>query len=676
VAAPVESTEQAFRLRRFSGANTIYDPVFVGPQFVVLAQNWFPSQSYRLAKRPGSRRYVATGQGVVGITATSRYYAEGHRYLYWYGQRPTAGGHDALFRTVDDGSASSPITVFGEDQALGRLIRYGRYLYVGNGVGDIRQVAIDTGDTVSLAPIAALTLSAPADPNPEVIAIAGTDTGTPRLQDGSYQYAWAVYNTVTKLYTKRSDPATLIVPINAYWKPKAPTTAVYTLAANEVYRLFVAPQGWPIEYATAQGKPDWVASEERTLSAFDVSDDRVPITNNVQRTGNLFTVFRGRVIFAGSASDPNAVCATGVILPGLEQDVFNQGAFFPAWARLQLPDRVTGLGVSGATGAMDPRSPLVAFTATKTFLYLGDPFDPADTSATQVQLSDRVGCPAHDTIVPTADGLVFMGTDSVYLLGADGSPPRDIGWPIADQIRAVPAAGRQNCCAIYHKYFYKLAMPGPGGGPNVLQWWLDLRQGVGDVPSWWGPHVAPAVSAYATALADTDEEDKGFAALAATDTIVLHHQRNLYFDYHPSGSYIVRSVLRSGVFDADNPFIAKVFTRLRAIARAASPTQIRVTLITDGGTSWPIDPILLEGPEGAHWFGGRPPPAQWRGLSKWLQLGPLEVQTITPAERPRGLSVEIILSHTDPVDVQLRDFEMLFLPVARKVRYLGEKVPK
>ncbi len=281
-------------------------------------------------------------------------------------------------------------------------------------------------------------------------------------------------------------------------------------------------------------------------------------------------------------------------------------------------------------------------------------------------------------MVPTSEGLVFMGMDSVYLLPADGSPPKDIGWPIADQIRGIAAGGRATCVAIYHKYFYKLAIPVPGGGSNQIQWWLDLRQGVGDVPSWWGPHVGPPISAFATALQDPDEEDKGFAAQAETDQIFLHHQVNLYYEVGtpPAPSYVMKSVLRSGVFDAEQPFLPKVFTRLRAIARAASQTIVAVGLVTDGGTPWVIDPMIVDGPAGAKWYGTSvvEDRARW-SLSHWLHLGPLEIQTITPVERPRGLSVELLLTHADATDIQLRDFEVLFIPTGRKVRYLGEKVP-
>src|SRR5262249_33462406 len=477
MAAPADSPELAFRLRRFSGVNTFIDPAFLGPQFLAEAQNWIPNQTYRLSKKPGSRQYDVTGQGTKHITAIGRYYETGDRYLYWYGQRDTGG--DALFRTKNDAAVSTPITTFTETRAFGRLIRYGHYLYVGNGIDDLRQVPVAfvdaaTTPVVTLAPIA----DAPGG-SLAPTAIAGTDVGTPRLATGSYHFARALYNTTPKPYTARSAAKPLTITANQM----APATAPGTPSAPLVYRLFVSPQGWPIEYATAQGK-DFTDTTARTFTSFDVTDDRVPIDNNVRRTGNIFTVFRGRVVFAGSRDDPNAVCATRVILPGLEQDVFNQGAFFPAWARLQLPGRITGVAIAGAsTGAGDPRSPLVVFTSTKTFLYSGDPFDPEDPSSAQIQLSERIGCTSHDTIVPTPQGIVFMGMDSIYLLGSDGGPPQDVGWPIADQIRSIAAGNRPGCCAIYHKYFYKLAIPIPAGGPTVVQWRLDLRQVLRDTPS-------------------------------------------------------------------------------------------------------------------------------------------------------------------------------------------------
>lgn len=680
MAAPAESPEQAFRLRRFSGVNTLTDPVFLGPQFLAHSQNWIPNQTFRLSKKPGSRLYATTGNNVTNITAVGRYYVGGLRYLYWYGQRTASHGRDILCRSIEDAAVEVVTPAFTEDVQLGRMIRYGDYLYVGNGVEDIRQVKISgvVGDPGTVVPLTIVAL----------LADIGSVTATPitgstvAMDTGSYEYAWAVYNTETKLYISRTDPQSLDVPVDTYVTAVAPATALLT---NQVYRFFVSPQGWPIEYATAQGK-DFTAftttttDNTKTFSTFDVTNDRVPVTNNVRRTGNKFTVYRGRVVFAGNETDPNALYATGVILPGLEQDVFNQGAFFPAAARVVLPDRVTAIGVSGSTGPQDPRSPLVACTTTKTFLFMGDPFDP-EADFAQIQLSDQIGCPAHDTMVPTSEGLIFMGMDSVYLLPADGSPPKDVGWPIADQIRGIQG-NREHAVAIHHKHFYKLAISGFGGGPNVVQWWLDLRQGIGDTPSWWGPHYGPPISAFATALQDPDEQDKGFAAWGDTDTLFLHHQMNLYFDvdHFEDGvlkSVPIHSVLRTGVFDAEQPFLPKVFTRLRAIARAASATSVHVELVTDGGATWDVDAMIMEGPEGAKWYGTLDVDnrARW-GTSRWLHLGPLEIQTITPVERPRGLSVEAILSHTDATDLQLRDFEILFIPTGRKVRYLGEKVPK
>jgi hypothetical protein len=696
MAAPTDSPEQAFRLRRFAGVNTLVDPVFLGPQFLALAQNWIPNQTYRLSKKPGSLQYIATGHSVTNITALGRYYLAGQRYLYWYGQRLASGGNDAVFRTVEDvvsGGATQVVTFTNELQ-LGRMIRYGDYLYVGNGIEPLWQIPIawdaTTKPAVRMTPIVKLPL--PGDPGADTVTVTAENLATndaTRTPTGSYAYAWAVYNTVEGIYTQRSDPQTITVNTDQHLRAKMPTT--YTLGPNEVFRLFLSIDGWPIEYATRQGNDFSAATPgDQTFGVVDVTNLRVPITNNVNRTGNMFTVYQNQVVFAGNADDPNAVCATGVILPGLEQDVYNQGAFFPAGARVQLPARVTGLGVSGQTSpSMDPRSPLVVFCPTKTFLYLGNPFDP-NTDFAQIQLSDRIGCPAHDTIVPTPAGLIFMGMDSVYLVPPNGEPPQDIGWPIADQIRAIGTGDREQCTAIYHKFFYKLAIPDPGGGTNTVQWWLDLRQTLpdpdsGGTPSWWGPHLGPPVSAFATAMEDPDEQDKGFGAYAHTDVLFLHHQMNLYYDVHPGMPTAdpIISVLRSGVFDADQPFQVKVFTRVRSICRAALTSTIKAVLFTDGTTQTTLQDIVVKGPKGAKWYGTRDTAnrGRWAGTltgdqtnSHWIHLGQLEIQTITPVARPRGLSVELLLTHADAADVQLRDFEILFIPTERKVRYLGETV--
>jgi hypothetical protein len=56
------------------------------------------------------------------------------------------------------------------------------------------------------------------------------------------------------------------------------------------------------------------------------------------------------------------------------------------------------------------------------------------------------------------------------------------------------------------------------------------------------------------------------------------------------------------------------------------------------------------------------------GGAVWTSFMLVEAQTIAPLVRPRGLSCEVIVSHSDDGDIEFRDFELLYLPVDRKVR--------
>jgi hypothetical protein len=418
----------------------------------------------------------------------------------------------------------------------------------------------------------------------------------------------------------------------------------------------------------------------------------------------MFVVWRNRVIFAGMRDQPFSVFATDVILPGLEQTSFNMGTMFPVNAKVPLPAAVTGLGVAGTTTDMDASAPLLFFTLTRTFICNGDPFSTVD-QATMVEVSSRIGCIGHDSIVNTPLGTIFCGLDSVYLIPPGGGYPQDIGWPIADQIRAIIPGLRARIVACFHKQFYKLAIPSSGATSNTHQWWLDLRQGIGDIPSWWGPHTGPDVSAFATDPSATNEIDRGYSAKHASDVVLHHHVQRLYADFDVALNHAVPIVsrLRSGRFDADQPFIVKIFTRIRVIAQTGSKSDIHVSIVTDGGVTWPdVQPIHLgedmddpgqwvpraDFPDG-HWappptpinrsFGERDPTTHQVSTSraKFGTISPVEAQTITPSPAAR---LSAIVTHHGPMprtrsqtatNVELRDFELLFLLSERKVRYIS-----
>ena len=705
MAAPQDAPEQAFRLRQFQGVNTTIDSTFLGPSFLQLSQNWFPAVSFRLAKRPGNVLFQHIGNSTTAVTDLLADSLAGITYLYAYCQRAS----DAVIAvSINEGpfGFNPPNVTFPTATARGRLVRFRDRVYAGNGVDPLVSWKVtDPAGTPAQVYGAMGALSpggtASAQNNP-------TGTNLNAMPTGTYQVCFAVYDTVTKFYVSRGDPIVdatngqpgIVIGTGTNNTGQSllchsPTAA---LAANQVYRCFIAYRGFPIEYATAQGT-DWKADEQRTFTSIDVTDLRCPIKAGVTRTGNMFLVWRNRVIFAGSQAEPFAVFATDTILPGLEQDIYNQGTFFPVAAKVMLPDTVTGIGMAGATTDLDPTAPLLFFTQTRTFLCQDDPFDP-NGSAVLLEIASRVGCVAHDTIVTTPLGTIFAGIDSIYLIPPGGGYPQDIGWPIASEIRQLDPGTRSEMNAIFHKQFYKIALP-PGFG----EWWLDLRQGLGSVPQWWGPMLTQNIQpcCHTAELNSQNEIDRGYAAYNGTDIVVLLHQLGIYTDYDPSVPTMnlrgISSVIKSGRFDAEQPFVAKVFTRLRLICETAGESSMQVLFETDGGSTWPIEDILLG--EGMHTLGlfrhtvaadppGPAPEESWVDTTynpigaQFGTIAPTEAQTITPAVRPRGLSIVVTLSHSpEPTaasmnlpNVELRDFELLFLPVGRKVRYLGESTGK
>ena len=733
MAAPQDAPELGFRLRKFQGTNTEIDSTFLGPSLVSRSENWVPTQSYRLGKRPGHTLMQNLGFGVVDITdLLAARPSTGGLYLYAYGRRPPAAGDAIIALSVEEGvwgfalpfGAGSP---FQDESAIGRMIQFRDRIYCGNGSDPISSWIIGATDTTgnqtysAIAPVVP-PFHSPSNAPPVATPTAPVAAGVTPLPDGTYAYTWALYNPTSKFYEKRYDAGSVVIPAQC-----AAQFPVPAAVAGLVWRLFVAYRGFPIEYATMQA--DGPTATPVTLTTVDVTDVRCP-TVGITRTGNMFVVWRNRLVFAGDKADPHCVCATDVLLPGTEQDTFNQGTFFPVGAKVLLPAVVTGVGIAGVTTDQDAQAPLLFFTLTKTFLCTGDPFDPNDQAVLQ-EVSSRVGCIGHDSIVNTPYGTIFVGIDSVYLIPPGGGYPQDIGWPIANQIRAIPPAARARIVACFHKQFYKLAIPASiATTQNTVQWWLDLRQGISDTPSWWGPHTIRdtpdtnsrpvALSAFTTDLGGAQEIDRGYAAYAESGHVVRMHQDGTYTDYIAGQAptqiiTTIRSVLQSGRFDADQPFTAKVFTRLRLIAQTAIHSFLGVAIKTDGGVDWsPIDAIELG--LGADMPGQfvhstvyppiptpvPPGPPIWKSWStdttyippsriptatraQFRTISPVEVQTITPAIRPRGLSAVVTLTHdptmrVDPnIDtrggvgqVELRDFELLFIPSERKVRYVGE----
>jgi hypothetical protein len=660
-------------VRRFQGTMLAMDPAFVPPGFVTRCENWVPDLSLVVSKRLGSAPWQRLPQPgrVDPLVYCSG--SDGTRYLYCV-------ANDELYVSVNDApivAVSNGIFSAGptEDLRYGAAV-VGDTLYIGNDVDPIKQVPLGAA-AVDLVPLALL------DDTGQVATAINDELA--RVLAGTYSYRWAVYNGSTQRWTK-VGPVRTVTTAGAGRQRlgfRAPTVA---LGANELYHLFLAGVDQEIEGAhdqTPAGLPASSGSDQFAL--WDdpaIESASVPIPSTVVRRGAHLIAHRGRLWGAGGLdATARRAWATNVLVPGLEQSLFEQGLFFPAGAVTpDLGGPVTGFAVATLSSTnRSPTSPLALFTETSTWLYFGDPLD--DPSATLVQVSDEIGCPGDRTVASTPLGIVFCGKRSVYLLTPQQAEPKDIGWPIEPAIRAVPVPERARCWAIYHRGFYKLALVPPGGTTPTEQWWLDLRRGLGDPPQWWGPHTTPGYSAATRATNHPAEEDRAWATQdSSVAFFVLLDQADRYMDPvgpRSGGQWNVAqwnvddwaqevavpivSRLITADLDGNAPLTPKIAKRARVVAHVFETTSLGITVTADhayGVAGTLRVPIAL----GDVWDTADWNTAEW-AMQQWI-LSEFEC----PVPEPRGRLFSAVLTHVDPLPCDLRDFELRVQPSGRETQ--------
>lgn len=671
--------EVSLALREFRGVNLTTDPAFVDPSSLQLCDNWVPDLTYLLTKRRGSAVYQSL-IAVTGVDAIFRAYDQlGNRYLYAAVHTATVdqlqvSKNDGAFETFTAGGSFTSATKRYSFTILGNRV------YVANDTDNIKVVDLGvdykTATTLDALPVTSQT---------GINAASTAATATlPELGAGTYSYCWAVYNTSTKKFTSRGLAFDLTIGGGQYIAFTAPSTA---LGANEVYQLFVAPRGLPVEFGHNQTVSGLAASGTFALNSVSADGPPTPMFGNATlvRHGKFLAVHRGRIFIAGDGANPSRLYATGTIVPGLEQAIFDLGDFFPANANIPVAlndgDAITGIAEASLRETnLDPTAPFLIFKNSSTWALFGDILD--DDSAQLVQISNRVGCIAHATIVNTPVGVIFCGHDSVYLIRGDSVQTIDIGQDIYTEIRNIPRNRREYACAMFHKGFYKLAYTPAGGGTNSKQLWLDLRRGMTDGPSWWGPHTMNAINSMTKAIRDTAEDDRGWAAFDAGNQVFLIDQPNSYQDniqevssnpwnvaqwnvdtWNFVNTSPISSVLRTKAIDAGQPFQRKTFTRFRCIGRSNGTTAISIGTKLDFGREFAEPSLSFDGPTGAQWN-----QAAWN-ISEWGASFFEESLSLFGGadDRPRGLTADITLTHTAPLRVDLRDFELTYLPVDRKI---------
>ena len=660
-------TEFPLFLRGFEGVDIATDPAFVAPTFLQHADNWLPSSEGLLSRRRGTVPLInplAFGGGGRAEALTRVYLSTGDRLTFVVAATPTI---DQIQYSLNEGdylpvvgaAPFSPITT-----RTGRFgsVLYGNRVYFGNGVDPIAYV--DTSGPGLFNSI--IVLAATNEAGSAVTVPAATATAA-ELPSGEYTYCWSVYDATNKRFDSRGAPRTVVVNAGNYLHFTAPNTA---LAAGKTYELFVAPRGWPIEFAYRQTPTGLAAAATFDLNNLTATGNPAPVKDTIVRTGRWMIAHRGRIWMVGDLANPSAAYATGVILPGLEQSVYDQGHFFPVGAFINVSkndgDQLTGIALASQFNTNnDPQAAVVLFKNYSTWMWLGDII--GDPTAQLLQVSGHVGCASHNTIVPTPVGLIFCALDSVYLLTAGSPVPIDIGYAIAPAIAAIPASQRQYSHAVYHNYFYKLSITPPGASSPQQSWWLNLRGGLGDAPRWWGPMTRPGwhVSAHARNGVTAADSERSILALIDANGLTTHldEQDNVYTDNGAS----MMGQIKMKALDAGKPFERKVFTRVRVNGRPIDTAATLIpTLTLDGGVtvSAPAN-ILLDAPTAAEWE-----TSDWE-TADWATTAFTEGET-TFYPRPLGLYAEMTLTHPEAAPCDLRDFELSYLP---EVRTHGPNTP-
>jgi hypothetical protein len=633
-------------VRRFTGTMLAIDPAFVPLGFLTQCDNWVPDPSFVLTKRRGSLSWQTLPSAgrcdpLVYVSGS-----DSRRYLY-----VVVG--DQLYCSVDDG----PFAAVAGGAFVTASPRYavaavGDALYVGNDSDPLKQVPLG-GAATDLVQLAV------ADDSGQVAT--WIDDPNARLVAGTYAYRWGLYDHTTKRWTKLAPVRTTTTGATSRQRLsfRAPTVAPGT---TERWHLFVAGVDQEIEGAhdqTPDGLPASSGSDQfAILDDPTIDSTAVPLPSTVTRRGSHLVGHRGCLWGAGGVGDvAQRVWSTSVVVPGLEQTLFDQGVFFPAAALSpDLGDPVTGLVPVAYTSGSNPQAPMAFFTAMSTWLFFGDLV--GDPSSSLVQVSREVGCASDRTIAATPLGIVFMGKRSVYLLGPEKAEPKDLGWPIESAIRAVPAAVWSRCWALYHRGFYKLALVPPGATEPSQQWWLDLRRGLGDPPSWWGPHTTPPYTAGARAPNHPTEDDRGWAVQGDPGRVLLVDQAERYVEDGVPPVPIV-SRLTTAHLDGNAPLTPKLAKRARTIVRASAPTSLALTITGDEMLSTSgLLPLVV--PLGGIWN-----ESAWN-VAHWMVLALQLVEFECPVPELRARAFQATITHTDAVRVDLRDFELRVQPSARE----------
>ena len=678
-------TEEVITVQGFRGVNLAIHPAFLSDQDLQSSENLLPSTEIGLLSRRNGYKQANYSAGLNALRDTISFLLRTYdqvfppnRLMFLISSQDAGPGQpDVLYVNVNDALTSTAVTA-GAFVASGATYGgavLGNILYLSNGNAAtdnyLMTVNLTTPTTAGrLTAIAALTDTGQA----ATAAASGVAAPASVLPSGTYSYKWAVFDTTNPLggvYVKIGPPRTVQVGDNQVITFSSPTVA---LGANQTYHVLVAPANLPVEFAYDQTPNGLTASpgpgNTIVLSTVDVTGNPIPTQSTIARVGRFIVAHRGTLFIAGDLANRSFVYQSGPIVPGLEQTIFNLGNFFPALAIAKVSpgdgDEITGLGIASLTTTQQsPSAPLAIFKNFSTWLLQGNLYD---SSGVLTQLSSRIGCISHRTIVNTPVGLIFCAQDSVYLLPSDLTEPVDIGWPIAPIIKTIPDNAAQNCWAVFHNGFYILALVDPGTVIARTFWALDLRRGqLSDPPSWWGPQhpFGPGVTAaqpprgmdcatlgVRESAGGVDRWWVGIFGITYEFDVGAFDQDNVTIMAH----------FLSKPFDDGAPFYRKIFTRARLNVRSNGNTSATARLVYDGGMVSNGQQIVLPGINTVTW--DRTWNVTWGSGGAFIEG---DTRFIGNLDRQPHRSAALDLVYTDAPTFDLEDIEVAYVPVDRPV---------
>lgn len=265
-------------------------------------------------------------------------------------------------------------------------------------------------------------------------------------------------------------------------------------------------------------------------------------------------------------------------------------------------DRIVGgvsVSVKGGADYVEPYS--IVWKRHSTWIMRGVP--PTSTLAGSISimnLIEKEGLVAKETVVKTPHGLLWCSGENVWMIPTNASEP----IPVANELRpfllTLARGASAAWHAVYFKGFYRLTVPSSeallvGGSASTYrvtpteQWWLDMREFPKRL-AWWGPMTRPCWASAVDYRIDTsprlvecctvNDAVNNVHLFIEGDTNTVGHDDayNLYLSTASPGFEA-----RFKEYDFDDPLSEKLIEKVELSAWADQATSLTVEMIGDGG---------------------------------------------------------------------------------------------